>query len=56
VTRHYAGYATNHRNRGGGRHAVYVVRQEVLRLLRRPPQMDTTGAAISRTQGELFAA
>lgn len=21
---------TNHRNRGGGRHAVYVVRQEVL--------------------------
>ncbi len=36
LTRHYAGYATNHRNRGGGRHAIYVVRQEVLRLLRRP--------------------
>jgi hypothetical protein len=23
LTRHYAGYATNHPNRGGGRHAVY---------------------------------
>jgi hypothetical protein len=25
VTRHYAGYATNHVNRGAGRHAVYIL-------------------------------
>ena len=25
VTRHYAGYVTNHVNRGAGRHAVYVL-------------------------------
>ena len=36
MTRHYAGYATNHKNRGGGRHVVYVVKPAVLRLLRRP--------------------
>lgn len=56
VTRHYAGYATNHRNRGGGRHAVYVVRQEVLRLLRRPAHVHTTFTLSSRPQGELFVA
>lgn len=56
LTRHYAGYATNHRNRGGGRHAVYVVRQEVLRLLRRPAHEHTTFTLSSRPQGELFVA
>ena len=56
VTRHYAGYATNHRNRGGGRHAVYVVNAGVLRLLRRPAPM-LGGLPLTRpNQGELFAA
>jgi hypothetical protein len=32
LNRHYAGYATNHENRGGGRHAVYV-------LVRRPSRV-----------------
>ena len=56
VTRHYAGYATNHQNRGGGRHAVYVVKPAVLRLLRRPTA-GQGGAPSSRQprQGELFA-
>lgn len=26
LERHYAGYATNHVNRGGGRHVVYVIK------------------------------
>jgi hypothetical protein len=56
VTRHYAGYATNHCNRGGGRHAVYVVRPEVLRLLLRPAHAQATFAASLNPQGELFAA
>jgi len=57
VTRHYAGYATNHKNRGGGRHAVYVVKPAVLRLLRKPATKAQT-ISISRMpqQGELFAA
>ena len=56
LTRHYAGYATNHKNRGGGRHAVYVVKPAVLRLLRRPAAAQ--GAAFPQIprQGELFAA
>jgi len=56
VTRHYAGYATNHRNRGGGRHAVYVVNPAVLKLLRRPAPTHTAYAAPTTRQGELFAA
>lgn len=40
VTRHYAGYATNHENRGGGRNAVYVVPPAVMRLLPRPEAAD----------------
>ena len=56
VTRHYAGYATNHRNRGGGRHAVYVVNPGVLRLLRRPAPMHGAAATSRTSQGELFAA
>jgi hypothetical protein len=54
VTRHYAGYATNHENRGGGRHAVYVVSPAVLTLLGRQPASAPPSA--SRRQGELFAA
>jgi hypothetical protein len=56
VTRHYAGYATNHRNRGGGRHAVYVVNPGVLKLLRRPAPMYGAVASTAAHQGELFAA
>jgi hypothetical protein len=33
VTRHYAGYATNHVNRGAGRHAVYVLSSMAMRAL-----------------------
>ena len=56
VTRHYAGYATNHRNRGGGRHAVYVVNAAVLKLLRRPAPMHGAAPTSRTSQGELFAA
>ena len=56
VTRHYAGYATNHQNRGGRRHAVYVVRPNVLRLLRRPAITDSAIVPSAQRQGELFAA
>ncbi|WP_179506840.1 MULTISPECIES: hypothetical protein [unclassified Sphingomonas] len=56
VTRHYAGYATDHPNRGGGRHAVYVVPPQVLRLLRRPAAVRSLAAAAVQRQGELFAA
>jgi hypothetical protein len=33
VTRHYAGYATDHANRGAGRHAVYVLAPTALKAL-----------------------
>lgn len=56
ATRHYAGYATNHRNRGGGRHAVYVIRREILDMLRRPARGDWSVRPADRNQGELFAA
>lgn len=56
MTRHYAGYATNHQNRGGGRHAVYVVEPGVLRLLRRPVTAQPVMRRIVPRQGELFAA
>ena len=56
VTRHYAGYATNHKNRGGGRHAVYVVKPAVLRLLRKPAAVSAVSASRMPRQGELFAA
>ena len=56
MSRHYAGYATNHKNRGGGRHAVYVVKPGVLALLRRPAPIRRLGAASSNPQGDLFAA
>ena len=56
MSRHYAGYATNHKNRGGGRHAVYVVKPAVLRLLRRPASAPTVSPSRMPRQGELFAA
>lgn len=56
MTRHYAGYATNHKNRGGGRHAVYVVKPGVLALLRKPAPLRRPGSLAFNPQGELFAA
>ncbi len=56
MTRHYAGYATNHKNRGGGRHAVYVVKPGVLALLRKPAPLRRQGSRAADPQGELFAA
>lgn len=59
VTRHYAGYATNHANRGGGRHAVYVVQPSILALLRGSAHKaagERPRPARPARQGELFAA
>ena len=56
VTRHYAGYATNHANRGGGRHAVYVVPPGGLRALGKSAAMHQNAAVPAKRQGELFAA
>ena len=56
MTRHYAGYATNHKNRGGGRHAVYVIKPGVLALLRKPAPLRRQGPGAANPQGELFAA
>lgn len=56
MTRHYVGYATNHHNRGGGRHVVYVVEPWVLRLLRRTPEPRHRQSARPAAQGDLFAA
>ncbi len=69
VTRHYAGFATNHSNRGGGRNAVYVVPYAIRCLLGRAiqtsnlaPDMGSTAVIPQRPdrstvlQGELFAA
>lgn len=53
LRRHYAGYATNHLNRGGGRHAVYVIEPAALIALGK-----TTSPPISKMpprQGQLFA-
>jgi len=56
MTRHYAGYATNHHNRGGGRHVVYVVEPWVLRLLRRSGASRQKPSPPLMCQGDLFAA
>lgn len=54
VRRHYAGYCTDHINRGGRRHAVYVLEAGTLAVLRRTPPARPV-APITR-QGDLFAA
>ncbi|OYZ97473.1 MAG: hypothetical protein B7X96_02880 [Novosphingobium sp. 17-62-8] len=67
LSRHYAGYATNHRNPGGGRNAVYVVPDFVMQVLpkARGPQMVEAAPsqvlvrqprATRAGQGDLFAA
>ncbi len=56
MTRHYAGYATNHKNRGGGRHAVYVVKPSVLALLRKPAPLRRQGPGDALPDGTNEAA
>ena len=63
VRRHYAGYATAHANRGGGRHAVYTVESQALAALRRGGASPAPLAAAPKPaprwndrQGQLFAA
>jgi hypothetical protein len=55
-TRHYAGYATNHANRGGGRYAVYVVAPDILAALGKPVLRAPPVAQTLAVQGLLFAA
>lgn len=67
VTRHYAGFATNHSNRGGGRNVVYVVPQTIRFLLGRSVKITNVEADMcskgalplrqnrnNMLQGELF--
>lgn len=55
VQRHYAGYATNHEHRGGGRQAVYVIEPNVLAALGKPVSITAVPQWPAR-QGQLFAA
>jgi len=55
LSRYYAGYATNHGNRGGGRHAVYVVQPQILSALGRPVPAVPRQIAPMPVQGQLFA-
>lgn len=54
VRRHYAGYCTDHINRGGRRHAVYVLEAATLAALRRTHLAPV--APTAPRQGDLFAA
>lgn len=54
LRRHYAGYATNHENRGGGRHAVYVIEPDALVALGR--SVPAALVPVTSRQGQLFAA
>jgi hypothetical protein len=56
MSRFYAGYATHHANRGGGRHAVYVIKPFVLQLLRKPIVQPKASAPLAKSQAERFAA
>ena len=56
VRRHYAGYATNHENRGGGRNAVYVVEPDILTALGKPAADVFRLPSSIAGQGQLFAA
>jgi hypothetical protein len=55
LSRHYAGYATNHANRGGGRHAVYVVEPQIQAALGRPVMPPPLVSSRVPAQGQLFA-
>jgi hypothetical protein len=53
MSRHYAGYATNHQHRGAGRHAVYVIAPAALAALGKTVPKATS---LGPRQGQLFAA
>jgi hypothetical protein len=56
LTRHYAGYATNHCNRGAGRHAVYVLCPKTMLIFGRAlPGPMTVSATTAIHQLDLFA-
>lgn len=55
LSRHYSGYATNHANRGGGRHAVYVVELQILAAMGRPIAAISHRPSRIPVQGQLFA-
>lgn len=56
LTRHYAGYATNHCNRGAGRHAVYVLCPTTMLIFGRAmPSTVAVSAAVATRQSDLFA-
>lgn len=55
LNRHYAGYVTNHANRGGGRHAVYIVEPQILAAMGRPVVPSPRGPSRIPVQGQLFA-
>jgi hypothetical protein len=55
LSRHYAGYATNHANHGGRRHAVYVVDPQILPALGRPITRAPNRSSRIPVQGQLFA-
>jgi hypothetical protein len=54
LQRHYVGYATDHANRGGGRHAVYVVKPATLVALGK--RSEARRISPPPRQGDLFAA
>jgi len=67
MNRHYVGYATNHKNPGGGRNAVYVVPHKVMQVLPKarantefipatPLVLVRQQRAMRTEQGDLFAA
>jgi hypothetical protein len=55
LKRHYAGYATNHFNRGGRRHAVYVITPTVMKALGKSPVLPAPIWRNAERQGQLFA-
>lgn len=56
LMRHYAGYATNHANRGAGRHAVYVLCPDTMTALGKTAITEHRHQSVdSARQRDLFA-
>ncbi len=56
LRRYYAGFATDHPNRGGGRHAVYELEPCIMRLFGRAETVPAVNRWSRVGQGDLFAA
>jgi hypothetical protein len=56
LRRHYAGFATDHPNRGGGRRAVYELEPCIMRLFGRAETEPVVSRWSRAVQGDLFAA